>query len=421
MEELIFEKVNEKLYKETLDNGIDVYLYNKKSFKNFYVTISVNFGAKYTKYKKDNKIIDIIPGSAHFLEHRVMIVGEDKNVSNKINSLGSLANAWTSKYATNYNIFGSVNIEENIKILLDIFYKAKFRKNDVEEEKGIIGEEIDMNKDKLEVFMHDRIFNNMYNKSSSKYNIIGEKSDIEKIDYKYLDMLYHDFYVPSNTFIVACGNFNNDSVMNTIKEYYSKIKLVDSKVPKRIEEKEEEKVYCEYEEISKDNYEPRCNIGYKMKKSVFGKISDQELIIYLNIILKINFTYISKLYEEYKKENIIHSMGAYANVSDEYVSIVVEGVCDDNDLFIDKIDKDIRKLDVSKEKFEIFKRRLIKNYIVTFDNIEDVEYKITDELTRFGKIDFNDYSIIKNLSYEKCMDVLNKINYDNKCILKTVK
>lgn len=421
MEELIFEKVNEKLYKETLDNGIDVYLYNKKSFKNFYVTISVNFGAKYTKYKKDNKIIDIIPGSAHFLEHRVMIVGEDKNVSNKINSLGSLANAWTSKYATNYNIFGSVNIEENINILLDIFYKAKFRKNDVEEEKGIIGEEIDMNKDKLEVFMHDRIFNNMYNKSSSKYNIIGEKSDIEKIDYKYLDMLYHDFYVPSNTFIVVCGNFNNDSVMNTIKEYYSKIKLVDSKVPKKIEEKEEEKVYCEYEEISKDNYEPRCNIGYKMKKSVFGKISDQELIIYLNIILKINFTYISKLYEEYKKENIIHSMGAYANVSDEYVSIVVEGVCDDNDLFIDKIDKDIRKLDVSKEKFEIFKRRLIKNYIVTFDNIEDVEYKITDELTRFGKIDFNDYSIIKNLSYEKCMDILNKINYDNKCILKTVK
>ena len=421
MEELIFEKVNEKLYKETLDNGIDVYLYNKKSFKNFYVTISVNFGAKYTKYKKDNKIIDIIPGSAHFLEHRVMIVGEDKNVSNKINSLGSLANAWTSKYATNYNIFGSVNIEENINILLDIFYKAKFRKNDVEEEKGIIGEEIDMNKDKLEVFMHDRIFNNMYNKSSSKYNIIGEKSDIEKIDYKYLDMLYHDFYVPSNTFIVVCGNFNNDSVMNTIKEYYSKIKLVDSKVPKRIEEKEEEKVYCEYEEISKDNYEPRCNIGYKMKKSVFGKISDQELIIYLNIILKINFTYISKLYEEYKKDNIIHSMGAYANVSDEYVSIVVEGMCDDNDLFIDKIDKDIRKLDVSKEKFEIFKRRLIKNYIVTFDNIEDVEYKITDELTRFGKIDFNDYSIIKDLSYEKCMDVLNKINYDNKCILKTVK
>lgn len=421
MEQLIFEKVNEKLYKETLDNGIDVYLYNKKSFKNFYVTISVNFGAKYTKYKKDNKIIDIIPGSAHFLEHRVMIVGEDKNVSNKINSLGSLANAWTSKYATNYNIFGSVNIEENIKILLDIFYKAKFRKNDVEEEKGIIGEEIDMNKDKLEVFMHDRIFNNMYNKSSSKYNIIGEKSDIEKIDYKYLDMLYHDFYVPSNTFIVVCGNFNNDSVMNTIKEYYSKIKLVDSKVPKRIEEKEEEKVYCEYEEISKDNYEPRCNIGYKMKKKVFGKISDQELIIYLNIILKINFTYISKLYEEYKKDNIIHSMGAYANVSDEYVSIVVEGMCDDNDLFIDKIDKDIRKLDVSKEKFEIFKKRLIKNYIVTFDNIEDVEYKITDELTRFGKIDFNDYSIIKDLSYEKCMDVLNKINYANKCILKTVK
>ena len=61
MKECVFEIVNEKVFKETLDNGIDVYLYNTNKTKNFYISISVKYGARITKYKIKNEVVDVIP------------------------------------------------------------------------------------------------------------------------------------------------------------------------------------------------------------------------------------------------------------------------------------------------------------------------------------------------------------------------
>lgn len=421
MKEYEFEKVNEKLYKETLENGIDVYLYPFDKTKNFYCTITVKFGARYTKYKKNNKVINILPGSAHFLEHRIMIVGEDKKISDRINQLGSLANAWTSNYATNYNIFGSENINENIRLLLDIFYNAKFVDKDVEEEKGIISEEIDMNKDKIDIFMHDKIFKNLFSNMYAKNTVIGEKDDINQINSKYLKMLYDDFYTPSNTFIVISGNFNKDDVMNTIKDYYKNLKLKNNKPPKRIKIKEDENVNVEYEEINKNLEKPRVSIGFKMKKDLFKGYSDDDILSYIDIILKLNFTSISNLYEEYRNKGIIHNMSCYSSIVDDYVIVVFNSITSMPNEFIECIENDIKNMSIDKEKFEIFKRRLIKGNILTFENIEDVEFKIVNELTRFGKIDYNDYSLINKLNYKDCLDILSKLYFNNKAIIKTVK
>ena len=128
-----FEKVDEKVYYEKLDNGLQVFLYPTKKTKNFYITISVKYGGKINKYKVNNKIYDVIPGSAHFLEHKVMALSENKEITKRINELGSLANAWTNYDGTNYNIFGSINLKENLRILLDIFYNTNINEKNVEE------------------------------------------------------------------------------------------------------------------------------------------------------------------------------------------------------------------------------------------------------------------------------------------------
>ena len=79
-----FKKVDEKVYIEKLDNGLEVYLYKTDKTKNFYITISVKYGARITKYKVGNRVVDVIPGSAHFLEHKVMALSENKEIINKI-------------------------------------------------------------------------------------------------------------------------------------------------------------------------------------------------------------------------------------------------------------------------------------------------------------------------------------------------
>ena len=151
-------------------------------------------------------MINVPYGVAHFLEHKVMALSENKQISKRIDELGSLANAWTNYYGTNYNIFGSINLIDNLKLLLDIFYNTNINEKNVNEEKGIIGEEIDMYKDDINSFMYSSLFNNLFNNSYAKKTVVGERHDIELITAKSLNKIYSDYYASNNTFIIVTGN-----------------------------------------------------------------------------------------------------------------------------------------------------------------------------------------------------------------------
>lgn len=416
-----FKKVDEKIYTEKLDNGLEVYLYKTDKTKNFYITISVKYGARITKYKKGNKVVDVIPGSAHFLEHKVMALSENKEISKRINDLGSLANAWTSYYGTNYNIFGSINLIENLKLLLDIFYNTNITEKSVEEEKGIIGEEIDMYKDQIDSLMYTKLFDNLFNKAYCKHTVVGEREDIAKITAKSLNNVYNDYYVPNNTFIVVTGNFDTEEVMTTIKEYMKKLNQKPKELPKRIKEKEVETVSIPYEEIKKDMENTRVKYAIKMKKNIFGIKDDNILKDYLGIILSNNFSATSELFERYKDNEIVIGMNYGVNVIDDYLIININALTNDGNKFIENIEKDIKKLKLNEEEFEHKKKKYLKSYILDFDNIEDVEYLISLSLMMDDKIDYNEYDKLVNLNYKEANRIMKLINYDNVSIIRTIK
>lgn len=416
-----FKKVDEKIYTEKLDNGLEVYLYKTDKTKNFYITISVKYGARITKYKKGNKVVDVIPGSAHFLEHKVMALSENKEISKRINDLGSLANAWTSYYGTNYNIFGSINLIENLKLLLDIFYNTNINEKSVEEEKGIIGEEIDMYKDQIDSLMYAKLFDSLFNKSYCKHTVVGEREEIAKITAKSLNNVYNDFYVPNNTFIVVAGNFDTEEVMTTIKEYIKNLNLKPKKIPKRLKEKEFETVNIAYEEIKKDMENTRVKYAIKMKKNIFNIKDDNILKDYLGIILSNNFSATSELFERYKDNEIIIGMNYGVNIIDDYLIINVNALTNDGNKFIENIKKDIKKLKLNEEEFERKKKKYLKNYILDFDNIEDVEYLISLSLMTDGKIDYDEYDKLVKLNYKEAVRIMKLINYDNISVIRTIK
>lgn len=416
-----FKKVNEKVYMGKLDNGLEVYLYKTDKTKNFYITISVKYGARITKYKINNKIVDIIPGSAHFLEHKVMALSENKEISKRINELGSLANAWTSYYGTNYNIFGSINLIENLKILLDIFYNPNITEKSVEEEKGIIGEEIDMYKDQIESLMYNHLFDNLFTNAYCKNTVVGERKDIEKITAKDLNNIYNDFYTPNNTFIVVTGNFDENEVINTIKDYISKLKLSKKEVPKRIKEKEKDSVPVPYEEIQKSMENIRLIYSLKMKKKTFGIKDDNILKDYLGIILSSNLSASSEIFERYKNNDIVYGMNYGVTTIDDYLILNINALTNDSNKFLENISQDIKNLKLSKEEFERKKKKYLKSYILDFDNIEDVEYIISTSLMMDNKIDFNEYDKIANLNYDEVVRVMKLIDNTNIAIVRTSK
>ena len=421
MEKKTFEKVNEDVYYEKLNNGIEVFLYPTDKTKNFYITISVKYGARVTKYKIDNKTFDIIPGSAHFLEHKVMALSENKEISKRINDLGSLANAWTNYYGTNYNIFGSINIVENLRLLLDIFYNTNINEKCVEEEKGIIGEEIDMYKDRINSYLFQELYKNLFSNSYIKNTVVGEREDIDKITAKSLNRIYNDFYIPNNTFIIVCGNFNIEEIMNEIKNYIIKLDLKPKKLPKIIKGKEKEEVNISYQEIQKDLEEDRVKYSIKIKKSLFNINNDTFLRYYISMILSNNFSQSSKLYEDYKNNNIIINMNTTVNIVDDYVAIIINAVVNDYNKFIDRISKDIRRLSLTKEEFERKKKLFLKSYILDFDNIEDIEYNICESILYDNKVNYNEFSDIIEMDYEIAKIILDSFQFDYISIIRTIK
>ena len=416
-----FKKVDEKVYTEKLDNGLEVYLYKTDKTKNFYITISVKYGARITKYKVGNRVVDVIQGSAHFLEHKVMALSENKAISKRINDLGSLANAWTSYYGTNYNIFGSINLIENLKLLLDIFYNTNINKKSVNEEKGIIGEEIDMYKDQIDSLMYSKLFDNLFNKSYSKNTVVGEREDIANITAKSLNEIYNDYYVPNNTFIIVTGNFDIDEVMNTIKDYMKNIKVKPKELPKRIKERDKEIVNIPYEEIKKDMENTRVKYAIKMKKNIFGIKDDNILKDYLGLILSNNFSATSELFERYKDNDIVIGMSYGVNIIDDYLIININALTNDGNRFIDNIKEDIKKLKLNEEEFERKKKKYLKSYILDFDNIEDVEYLLSLSLMIDNKIDYNEYDKLIALNYKEASRIMKLINFDNTSIIRTIK
>ena len=134
-----------------------------------------------------------------------------------------------------------------------------------------------------------------------------------------------------------------------------------------------------------------------------------------------NFSATSELFEKYKNENIVISIGSGINIIDDYVIIGISAFTNDGNLFIERIKKDINKLKLTKSDFERKKKIYLKGYICDFDNIEDVEYIICESILLDEGLSYNDYSRINNMTYEEANKILKSFEFDNISIIRTVK
>ncbi len=419
MKENKYDILDEVVYSKKLSNGFTVYFYPTEKTHNFYVTISVKYGAEVVKYKKNNKIYNIIPGSAHFLEHKIMNF-ESYDI---MKALGSVSNAYTSYDVTNYNIFGSTNIEDNINLLLKLLFNPVINKENVESEKGIIKEEIDMKDDNVSLYLYNKLRENLFTSGYQINTVIGNTSDIEKITDTSLLQIYNDFYVPENMFMCVCGNFDKIKILNLIEDFFKNNKINSKKRSINIiNESDKEYVKVKYAEVETTLLASYVLVGIKIKKLKKLKDKYKELLsVYLSLIISCKFGSTSKLYERYKNEKIIHSMYSFLDSYDDYYVINISANVIDSNLFIKNIKKDIKKLNILKKDFERKKNKLISNVILGYETIEEVESQIVDEILNNNKLLTNKMELINKLNYNDLVNIINNLDISNYSILKQIK
>ena len=419
MKKINLESMDEVVYYEKLENGLDVYLYNKEGCTNNYVTFTTKFGSIYNEFVPigEKKMQKVPHGVAHFLEHKVFVQKEGPQPEEFFARSGAICNAYTTFKNTTYLFSGPNHLKENINFLLDYVQSPYFTKENVDSEKGIITQEIHMCDDNPSDVMYECIRKNSFYHNPMKDSIIGTVDDINKITEETLYTCYNTFYHPENMFLVVTGHFNEEEILNTIIENQAKKKFQPRQDIQLKEYKEPDKVVKEKEIIKIKTPIPKVSYNIKIPLSDLA-MNVRKYNLYLFIIFSCLFDDSSLFDEEAKHENLITN-SLYLNLLNCDTHLLVSLINETNhyEKLIDKIEDTLKHIEISEEDLERKKKVLISNELFSFENIEVINDMLVDNIIFDNTIERNIIGLLRSLNKKEMDQVIEGLNLKNKAIV----
>jgi len=209
-----------KFTQKKLKNGIKVMLAPMKDSLSTTVFVMVHTGSKY-ETKGNN-------GISHFLEH-MCFKGTVKrptamDISKALDEIGSQYNAFTSQEFTGYFVKAHPkHIDVLIDVLSDIYLNPTFDPKELQKEKGVIVEEINMEQDMPHKQVENVFAQAMYGDQPAGWSIIGSKENIKKMDENDLRKYWQSHYVASATTVLVSGNFDTRTITKKLTTAFAGI------------------------------------------------------------------------------------------------------------------------------------------------------------------------------------------------------
>ncbi|MEK7658405.1 MAG: pitrilysin family protein [Patescibacteria group bacterium] len=204
--------------KTTLKNGLRVITIPMENANSVTVLILVGTGSKYET--KD------INGISHFLEH-MFFKGTEKRpttlkIAETLDMVGGEYNAFTSKEITGF--WAKVDKKHTdvaLDWISDMFLNSKFDEKEIEREKGVIIEEVNMYLDTPMAYVGELWEDLLYKDQPAGWRVIGEKENILNFNRKKIINYYKNHYSPKNTIICVSGGIEQDKIASKIQSYFS--------------------------------------------------------------------------------------------------------------------------------------------------------------------------------------------------------
>jgi predicted Zn-dependent peptidase len=266
VEQLRYDKLQETLYHEVMDNGLQVYVLPKSGFRKTYATFATKYGSVDNHFRVAGGEETTVPdGIAHFLEHK-MFEEPEGDIFATFASNGASANAFTSFDQTVYLFSATENIETNLSTLVDFVQRPYFTDENVEKEKGIIGQEINMYADNPDWRVYFGLIEALYAKHPVHIDIAGTIESIGTITKETLYTCYNSFYHPSNMLLFIVGGVEPEKVFELIRSNQAGKSYDKQGEIERIFETEPEQVATKRKESKLAVSMPKCLFGFKEKQ-----------------------------------------------------------------------------------------------------------------------------------------------------------
>jgi len=204
--------------KTTLKNKLRILVSPMKSTEAVTVMILCRAGSRY-----ETKNIN---GIAHFLEHMFFKGGEryptPRSVSEAIDSIGGVFNAFTgNEYVGYYVKVAKEKINIAFDVLSDMLLNAKFDKDGLNRERGVILEEYNMYEDLPMRNIGDTFERMLFGDQPLGWSTIGLKPVIKSVKRQDFVNYRKKFYTPPNLVVSVSGNTTTTEVKKLVNKYLS--------------------------------------------------------------------------------------------------------------------------------------------------------------------------------------------------------
>ena len=392
----IYKDINETLYHEVLDNGLNVYLLPKPGFNKTFVTISTPLGSNVTDFTYNDQDYTIPFGVAHFLEHK-LFDDNGRDISEDFAINDAHVNAYTMNNRTTYLFSCTDNLDTNVKTLLNFVFNPTFTKEGIEKEIGIIAQEIKMYEDDPNTKIYMGTLKNLFKNHPVKNDILGSIESIKQIDEDTLNIVHKAFYNPHNMIMFVTGNIDVKETIKTIKASVSEtsdkavVKITNIEIEEPIAAKK-------HEELNHEIFIPNCLMGIKQAATNYKTEDVLKKELSYSILFDILLGKSTDNYQNLlNKELINDTFGMDTVVDSTYGYVLIGSNSNHPNEFYQEI-KDIltnpnhKNIDI--EHFNRTKKQIIGGFINALNNLEYIA-------NQFTKYHFMDTSLFKILDVAK--------------------
>ncbi len=172
-------------------------------------------------------------GISHFIEHMTFKGTPSRNarkIAEDIDRIGGQINAFTGKEATCYYVKTLYsNLNKAIEVLFDIFFHSIYDETEMEREKQVVYEEINMHDDSPEDDVGDTFYEALFDGHPLGTEILGTKEILASFTPDDLRRYVEDNYTAGNVLVSVSGNFDEDSIIALFEEYFKQLSRKEQK------------------------------------------------------------------------------------------------------------------------------------------------------------------------------------------------
>lgn len=215
----------------TLKSGLRVLVFSMPRLESATVMVGVGAGSRYETRE--------INGLAHFMEH-MAFKGTKKRpttekIASEVEAVGGVFNAFTDKEFTGYWVKLPVrHLPLACDILSDMLTNSLLKQEEIERERGVIIEEINMREDVPMTKVAVEFERLLYGDNPMGWDIAGEKETVSKMTRRDFLEYMRRLYFAKNMVVAVAGGIEEKKLSKLIRDYFSPLRKVGKNITKPI-------------------------------------------------------------------------------------------------------------------------------------------------------------------------------------------